>query len=170
MYLVDYNENDVGNPLIHRLRKRFGQNLFWECFFAIYADLDLEWPKQGLSTISPTVRASTIILVVPMKIVRRHRSRRLENIVGMTYLDTSDSPDKALNSVHLILVLLAHPSLDRSEVNRPMADAIRRLNGITLVDLYAEYPDFQIDIDREQQRLLTHDAIVFHYSVRMRLD
>ena len=97
--------------------------------------------------------------------MRRHRSSRLENIVGMTYLGTSDSPDKALNSVRRILVLLAHPSLDRSEVNRPMADAIRGLNDITLVDLYAEYSDFQIDIDREQQRLLMHDAIVFQHPL-----
>ncbi len=60
-----------------------------------------------------------------------------------------------------ILVLLAHPSLDRSEVNRPLADATAGINGVTLVDLYAEYPDFQLDVDREQSRLLEHDVIVF---------
>lgn len=64
-----------------------------------------------------------------------------------------------------ILVLFAHPSLDRSEVNRPMAEAIRDLDGITLVDLYAEYADFQINIDREQQRLLEHDVIVFQHPL-----
>ncbi len=32
---------------------------------------------------------------------------------------------------------------------------------MTLVDLYAEYPDFAIDVDREQGRLLGHEAIVF---------
>ena len=64
-----------------------------------------------------------------------------------------------------ILLLLAHPSLERSEVNRPMADAVRGLDGLTLVDLYAEYPDFQIDIDREQQRLLEHDIIVFQHPL-----
>ena len=60
-----------------------------------------------------------------------------------------------------ILILFAHPSLDRSEVNRPMADAAGEIDDVTLVDLYAEYPDFQIDIDREQQRLLDHDVIIF---------
>ena len=64
-----------------------------------------------------------------------------------------------------ILVLLAHPSLDRSEVNRPMADAVVDIDGITLIDLYAEYPDFQIDIDREQQRLLSNDVIVFQHPL-----
>jgi glutathione-regulated potassium-efflux system ancillary protein KefG len=64
-----------------------------------------------------------------------------------------------------VLVLLAHPSLDRSEVNRPMAEAAANLDGVTLIDLYAEYPDLQIDIDAEQQRLLTHEVIVFQHPL-----
>ena len=71
----------------------------------------------------------------------------------MAPFETSDEPNEATNSTRRILVLFAHPSLDRSEVNRPMAEAVRNLDGVTLVDLYAEYADFQIDIDREQQRL-----------------
>lgn len=62
---------------------------------------------------------------------------------------------------HRVLVLLAHPSPDRSEVNGPMAAAARRIDGVTLVDLYAEYPAFDIDIDREQARLQAHDIICF---------
>jgi putative NADPH-quinone reductase len=69
------------------------------------------------------------------------------------------------NSTQRILILLAHPSLERSEVNRPMVSAARRLPGVTLVDLYAEYPNFQIDIDREQQRLREHDIIVFQHPL-----
>ncbi|MCG7898383.1 MAG: NAD(P)H-dependent oxidoreductase [Candidatus Thiodiazotropha lotti] len=68
-------------------------------------------------------------------------------------------------SVNRILILLAHPSLDRSEVNGPLAQAAADIEGITLVDLYAEYPDFQIDIDREQQRLLNHDVIIFQHPL-----
>jgi putative NADPH-quinone reductase len=64
-----------------------------------------------------------------------------------------------------ILVLLAHPSIDRSEVNRPLALATAEVRGVTLVDLYAEYPTFQIDIDREQRRLIEHDAIVFMHPL-----
>jgi putative NADPH-quinone reductase len=64
-----------------------------------------------------------------------------------------------------ILVLLAHPSIDRSEVNAPMARATARVEGVTLVDLYAEYPDFQIDIDREQGRLVGHDVLVFMHPL-----
>jgi glutathione-regulated potassium-efflux system ancillary protein KefG len=83
----------------------------------------------------------------------------------MVPFETSDEPNEATNSTRRILVLFAHPSFDRSEVNRPMAEAVRDLDGITLVDLYAEYADFQIDIDREQQRLLEHDVIVFQHPL-----
>ena len=64
-----------------------------------------------------------------------------------------------------VLVLFAHPSLDRSEVNGPMAEAAAGIEGITLVDLYAEYPDFRINVDREQKRLLGHDVIVFQHPL-----
>ena len=60
-----------------------------------------------------------------------------------------------------ILVLIAHPSLERSEVNRPLMEVAAKIDGVTLVDLYAEYPGFDIDVDREQTRLLEHDVIVF---------
>ena len=46
-----------------------------------------------------------------------------------------------------------------------MAEAAAKLDGITLVDLYAEYPDLQIDIDREQQRLVDHDIIIFQHPL-----
>ena len=64
-----------------------------------------------------------------------------------------------------ILILFAHPSQHRSEVNLPLAEASKRVDGVNLVDLYAEYPDFHIDIDREQQRLREHDSIVFMFPL-----
>ena len=64
-----------------------------------------------------------------------------------------------------VLVLFAHPSPDRSEVNWPMMQATAGVEGVTLVDLYAEYPDFRIDVDREQQRLLDHDVLVFQHPL-----
>ena len=64
-----------------------------------------------------------------------------------------------------ILILFAHPRTDRSEVNVVLADAARGVDGVTLVDLYAEYPNFDIDVDREQDRLLAHDVLVFQHPV-----
>ncbi|NEX21638.1 flavodoxin family protein [Thiorhodococcus mannitoliphagus] len=64
-------------------------------------------------------------------------------------------------SARPILVLYAHPSPDRSEVNRHLAEAATSIPGVNLVDLYGEYPDYGIDVDREQARLLAHEVIVF---------
>jgi putative NADPH-quinone reductase len=64
-----------------------------------------------------------------------------------------------------VLVLFAHPSPGRSEVNGPMAQAAAGIDGVTLVDLYAEYPDFRINVDREQKRLLDHDVVVFQHPL-----
>jgi putative NADPH-quinone reductase len=64
-----------------------------------------------------------------------------------------------------ILVLFAHPRTDRSEVNVVLAEAARRIEGVTFIDLYAEYPTFEIDVEREQERLLAHDVIVFQHPV-----
>ncbi len=62
-----------------------------------------------------------------------------------------------------VLVLFAHPAPARSEVNREMFRAARRLDEVTVVDLYAEYPRFDIDIDAEQERLSLADAVVFQF-------
>ena len=92
------------------------------------------------------------------------RKRSTEKI-DVTTVDTVEESKIPSRPVRRILLLLAHPSLDRSEVNRPMADAVVDIDGITLIDLYAEYPDFQIDIDLEQQRLLQHDVVVFQHPL-----
>ena len=62
-----------------------------------------------------------------------------------------------------ILVLHAHPRLSASVVQRAMLRAIEGLDDVTLVDLYAEYPGLDIDVAKEQQRLLTHDVIVLQH-------
>ena len=64
-----------------------------------------------------------------------------------------------------ILCLFAHPSLERSEANQPLVAATARVEGVTLVDLYAEYPTSEIDVDREQARLRAHDVICFMHPL-----
>lgn len=46
-----------------------------------------------------------------------------------------------------------------------MADDAGAMDGVTIVDLYAEYPDLNIDVNREQQLLRSHDVIVFLYPM-----
>jgi glutathione-regulated potassium-efflux system ancillary protein KefG len=62
-----------------------------------------------------------------------------------------------------ILIQFAHPALERSRVHRRMLAVLPRREGITLNDLYEEYPDFDIDVPREQALLLAHDVIVFQH-------
>lgn len=64
-----------------------------------------------------------------------------------------------------VLVLYAHPSQHRSEVNHPMFEVADGMAGVTLVDLYREYPTFLINIEREQQRLLDHDVVIFLFPL-----
>ncbi|MEO9527130.1 NAD(P)H-dependent oxidoreductase [Roseibium sp.] len=64
-----------------------------------------------------------------------------------------------------VLVLFTHPRPDRSEVNRPLYEIARNVEGVTAVDLYGEYPDFDINIDREQGRLMAHDVIIFQHPL-----
>ncbi|QYJ96476.1 NAD(P)H-dependent oxidoreductase [Shewanella alkalitolerans] len=64
-----------------------------------------------------------------------------------------------------VLLLLAHPSQHRSEVNLPLFELAKTIPGVTTVDLYGEYPEFDIDIEREQQRLLAHDVVIFQFPL-----
>lgn len=64
-----------------------------------------------------------------------------------------------------VLVLYAHPGQRHSQVNQLMAAGAADIDGVTFVDLYAEYPRLKIDIDREQARLLAHDVVVFQFPL-----
>lgn len=69
------------------------------------------------------------------------------------------------DTANRVLILFAHPSPGRSEVNVPLLEASAGRDGVTLVDLYGEYPDYRIDIDREQQRLRDHDVVIFMFPM-----
>ncbi len=62
-----------------------------------------------------------------------------------------------------VLVLFAHPALRRSRVNRRLVEVARGLDGVIVNDLYQQYPDFDIDVPREQRLLLDHDVVVFQH-------
>ena len=62
-----------------------------------------------------------------------------------------------------ILVLFAHPRIKGSIVQTAMLEAIASLEHVTVHDLYGAYPDFMIDVDREQELLLGHEIIVMQH-------
>jgi glutathione-regulated potassium-efflux system ancillary protein KefG len=62
-----------------------------------------------------------------------------------------------------VLILFAHPSLERSRVHRALLHSVPDHPDITLHDLYEAYPRLDIDAEREQALLLEHDVIAFQH-------
>ena len=62
-----------------------------------------------------------------------------------------------------VLVLAAHPRTVQSIAQRAMSRALEGIAGVTLRDLYALYPDFNIHAETEQEILLAHDLIVMQH-------
>jgi len=64
-----------------------------------------------------------------------------------------------------VLVLAFHPNMEQSVVNRAFADTLKDVPGITFRDLYQEYPDEAIDVEKEQKLCEEHDRIVFQFPL-----
>jgi glutathione-regulated potassium-efflux system ancillary protein KefG len=63
-----------------------------------------------------------------------------------------------------ILILFAHPRLEKSRTNSALIKNISS-SGVTFHDLYEAYPDFNIDIEKEQSLLLQHDIIIWQHPL-----
>ncbi|MGF1740743.1 glutathione-regulated potassium-efflux system ancillary protein KefG [Vibrio profundum] len=66
-----------------------------------------------------------------------------------------------------VLVIYAHPDPDSSIANQTLINNISDLEHVLVHDIYAQYPDFFIDVHHEQQLLLQHDVIVFQHPLYM---
>ena len=66
-----------------------------------------------------------------------------------------------------ILILFAHPRFEKSKTNRALLTGVEKIDGVTLHDLYEEYPDFNVDTEREKALLTAHDIIVWHFPFYM---
>ncbi|MFC2085947.1 NAD(P)H-dependent oxidoreductase [Bacteroidota bacterium] len=62
-----------------------------------------------------------------------------------------------------VLILFAHPALEKSRVHRALLKHVPKRDDITLHDLYESYPDYDIDIELEQKLLVGHDLIVLQH-------
>jgi len=67
-----------------------------------------------------------------------------------------------------VLVLVAHPDIARSRVNRALAAQARLLpeDTVQVRDLYALYPDYVIDIEAEQAALAAARTVVWVHPVQ----
>ncbi len=64
-----------------------------------------------------------------------------------------------------ILILFAHPALERSRVNRRLFEAASAREGVTAHDLYETYPRQIIDVKREQELCEAHDVLLFQHPL-----
>jgi glutathione-regulated potassium-efflux system ancillary protein KefF len=65
-----------------------------------------------------------------------------------------------------IYVLAAHPNWRESRVNRPLFDRARGVPGVKVQDLYARYPDYDIDVPAEQGRAQAANLLVLLHPVQ----
>ena len=64
-----------------------------------------------------------------------------------------------------VLLVLAHPALERSRANQALMQAALELPTVALNDLYETYPNFLVDVAREQKRLVPHDVIALQFPI-----
>ncbi len=62
-----------------------------------------------------------------------------------------------------ILILFAHPALQKSRINTYLVKDLDRIEGVTFRDLYQIYPEFELNVTVEQKLLEQHDIIIFHH-------
>jgi len=67
--------------------------------------------------------------------------------------------------VNKILVLFAHPNYQKSVLNKSLNNQYIDMPNITFHDLYEEYPNFIIDIQREQSLLDAHNIVIFQHPL-----
>lgn len=63
------------------------------------------------------------------------------------------------------LVLVFHPDLNASTVNRRLAEAAEQLSEVTVKNMYQLYPEFKIDVAVEQAGLEKADRIVLQFPM-----
>lgn len=62
-----------------------------------------------------------------------------------------------------ILILFAHPNYSQSKINRALIDSISDLDFVDLRHIDTLYPDFNIDVKKEQAALLEYSTIVWQH-------
>jgi len=66
---------------------------------------------------------------------------------------------------HKILILFAHPVLEKSAVNDALMGHIPVSSSLVFHDLYEAYPDFNIDVEHEKALLERHDLVIWHHPI-----
>ncbi|WP_431098087.1 NAD(P)H-dependent oxidoreductase [Polaromonas aquatica] len=84
----------------------------------------------------------------------------MDTVLTTTHKTTDDvaNPD--------IYVIAAHPAWRESRVNRPLMEAAKALPRVQVQDLYSSYPDYAIDVQREQAALERARLVVLVHPIQ----
>ena len=88
---------------------------------------------------------------------------------AISVLDTQARPAPGPD----VLVIVAHPQMEHSRINRRLMRAARRLPAtehsplIVVRDLYALYPDYLIDVAAEQALLADASLVVWQHPIQI---
>ncbi len=63
-------------------------------------------------------------------------------------------------------ILLFHPDFAKSKANRALVDAVEPIDGVTVTDMQALYPDAKIDVETEVRRMLAADRLILQFPLR----
>ena len=74
--------------------------------------------------------------------------------------------DEFANRRQGIYVLAAHPNWRESRANRQLFDEARGLAGVQVQDLYGRYPDYDIDVKREQAQAEAAQLLVLLHPIQ----
>lgn len=58
-----------------------------------------------------------------------------------------------------------HPRYENSRANRQLLEMASTVDQVTIHDVYEAYPDFNIDVQREQELLMVHDVILWQHPL-----
>ena len=62
------------------------------------------------------------------------------------------------------VIILAHPNMEESRVNKRWIEEVSGYTDkITVHDLYKEYPEWSINIKKEQEILKNHDLVILQF-------
>lgn len=64
------------------------------------------------------------------------------------------------------LVIVAHPNLDSSIINRRWVEELKKYpEQFTVHDIYKLYPDGKIDVEKEQQLIEAHQHLILQFPI-----
>ncbi len=62
-----------------------------------------------------------------------------------------------------VLVIVTHPNIENSTVNKAWVKELKKHSNVTIHELYKQYSDEIIDIEKEQKLCEEHDRIVLQF-------